>query len=634
MSSRSIYYEVWSNLHALGFPLPDSDTFVEHRLKADVASKEIDAPPLGKILGYLDADLQGIAGEIEAEELRVELRQLRVVPGAGKLLHKVRSSGCKIAFVSDMHIGSSFLEPRLRELGVMVDGDILLVSSDIGLSKSRGGRLFNHLLDSESLTAESLTHYGNSHWSDVKMADKAGGVGVFCPAANPNRFEDLLLEDSHRDSHLEKLASVSRDVRLECGGGGGLTSNEIDEAKESLVGISSSVAAPVLFSFVCWVIDRCRSESISSIRFLSRDGELLCAIAKALPDKITDGLDFGVLEVSRRSLTLPAASVLPLENWIDTGLERKGFLVQQYKKLSPGQIIARAGLSFELHAKLLRPFGLVDKEEPLGEAGLSCWKQALQSEAIRAEIVRESQRRLVATQTYLQQNLVERSGSRTALVDVGWTGQQAALLSALIRHGDGQDPLHLLIGRIDRDTLIAPADIEGWLFDEPKKMSPVENPVALFESFCATTSGGVEGYELDAATGVASAVRRRQEHQSSLVQWGQPDVQRCVLRYAELAGEFADDLDPKTSRDAGEKLLRAFWQHPTRTEALQWGSFPYEQDQAGEVVRQLVSPYNLKQLKARFSGSHIGLDWKAGSVELSPTPIRQLLKLREKLRRT
>jgi hypothetical protein len=87
-------------------------------------------------------------------------------------------------------------------------------------------------------------------------------------------------------------------------------------------------------------------------------------------------------------------------------------------------------------------------------------------------------------------------------------------------------------------------------------------------------------------------------------------------------------------RNVAEELLREFWEHPTRIEAQQWGAFPYEQDQAGEVVRQLVSPYNFAQLKARFKKSYNGLDWKAGSVELSPTPIRQLLKLRERLRRS
>ena len=633
LTSRSIYHDVWTNLVARGLTLPDRDTFVKLRLKADSASKHIDAPSLSKILEFLDSNLQDIRTEIEAEELRVELHQLKVIPGAQQLLNKARSSGCRIAFVSDMHIGAAFLEPRLRELGLMVDGDTLLVSSDVGLSKSRGGRLFNRLLKSESLAADSLTHYGNSLWSDVKMANKAGGLGVMCPAGNNNRFEEILLEASQEDNHLEKLASVSRDVRLEYGGAGGLSLDEIDAAKESLHGISSSVAAPVLFSFICWVIDRCRRDSITNIRFLTRDGELLCAIAKVLPAKITEGLDFGVLEVSRRSLLLPAASVVPLENWIQAGLEPRAFLLQQYQHLSPSQIIARAGLSFESHADILKPFGLSNQSEPMGEVGLLRWRKALQSEAVKTEIARESRKRLATTQLYLQQNLASASGSRTALVDIGWTGQQAAMLSALIRHGGGQDPLHLLIGRLDRDPLVMPAEIEGWLFDEPEKLPPVENPIALFESFCATTSGGVEGYEVDETSGIATAVRRRQVHQSALVNWGQPNVQRCVLRYAELAGEFADELDSETLRDAAEKLLRAFWERPSRIEALQWGSFPYEQDQAGDVVRQLVSPYNLAQLKARFNGSYNGLDWKAGSVELSPTPIRQLLKLRERVRR-
>ena len=206
-----------------------------------------------------------------------------------------------------------------------------------------------------------------------------------------------------------------------------------------------------------------------------------------------------MLEVSRQSLLLPAASVISIEKWGQLGLEPGSFLVQQYDQIPARQVIARAGILFENHADVLGQFGITDPESPLGHSGLKCWANALQAESIRQLIIEESGRRLVNAQAYFSQNLPDISDKRIALIDIGWTGQQAAMLSALIRQIGGADPLHLHVGRLRSRPLIVPADIEYWLFNELIKRSPVENPVALFESFCVTTTGGVEGYQLDSA---------------------------------------------------------------------------------------------------------------------------------------
>jgi len=602
------------------------------RTRADAASKHIDAPTLQQILQYLPADLQSSASDIEAVEIEVELEQLSLIPGALPRVLDARDAGNQIAFISDMHIGAAHLEPRLRELGLFIDGDHLLVSSDVPASKSRGGHLFEHFLNVHDVDGGSVTHLGNSEWSDVKMAAKFGITSALCPSANLNRYEQLFVDASKNGHDLERFASLARDVRLQFDSSGAKPVQEIDLAEESLTNVSASVVAPVFISFVLWIIERCRTESITSIRFLTRDGELAYSIAKALPKEITEGLDFGMLEVSRKSLLLPAASVLPIDSWLSLGVEPGSFLVQQYDQLPAWLVISRSGLTFEKHAAMLAEFDIVDPSSPLGEDGLRNWKRALKSEAVRNEIQLESGKRLIATNAYLQQNLVDVSGKRSALVDIGWTGQQAAMLSSLIRNLGGEDPLHLFIGRLRERSLIAPADINGWLFDEPGgQPTPVANPVALFESFCTTTSGGVEGYELQ-PDGAALAIRRKQNHQPSLLSWGQPKIRDCVLRFTELTGPWAKDIDSELLRQTCERVLKKFWEHPTKHEAIKWGAFPLEKDQSGDTVQMLANPYNLAQIKSRLTGSYTGADWKAGSFALSPSPIRQILKAGESVR--
>ena len=619
-------------LRESGHTLPDCAAFIDARLQADIASEHIDAPTLRQILQSLGKDLRHLSKEIESVEIEVEMNLLRLLPGADMQIEQARLSGCQIAFLSDMHIGSRHLRSKLRELDVLKEGDLLMVSSDYGFSKSRDGRLFKHFLEVNELSADSVTHFGNSEWSDVKMAHKNGISAHLCSAANPNRFESLLIAESKGYGALERMASVARDTRLYCGSAAGVIDNRMTKEADVLPTVACCVVSPVLTAFVLWSIKRCKEQSISAIRFLTRDGELLYLIAKALPAKLTEGLDLGMLEVSRQSLLLPAASVIPIEKWVQSGLEPGSFLVQQYDQLPAREVISRAGISFENHADLLKQFGIIDAVNPLGETGLKDWKIALQSESIRHSILEESSKRLITTQAYLRQNLPGVSDKRFALIDIGWTGQQAAMLSALIRQNGGVDPLHLHVGRLRTRPLIVPADIEVWLFNELIKRSPVENPVALFESFCVTTTGGVKGYELDSA-GVASAIRRTQNHHSDIVSWGQPELRRCVLSFAERAGNSMSTINSEVLRIACEKLLKEFWESPSRYEARKWGAFPYEQDQSGQSVKQLINPYNMAQLRSRFTGTYFGVDWKAGSIELSPSPIRQLMKLREKCRR-
>jgi len=632
LTSRTVYEDVWSALCDRGLELPDRATFIVMRTAADAASAHLDAPTLRQILDHLPEGLLSLATDIEAAEIDVELNQLSLVPGGRERLSHARETGCRIAFVSDMHIGAHHFDKKLRELGLSEEGDTLLVSSDHGVSKSRGGRLFECLLTSEGVPPGHVTHYGNNGWSDVKMARKAGVSGHLCPAANPNRFENLLIEASDRCRELEQVASHSRDIRLHFGAAGARPLRDIDLREESLAEIAASVVGPALVSFVLWVIRRCREESITTIRFLARDGELPCLIAGALPAHITEGLDLGMLEVSRRALTLPAASVIPLEDWLEAGLQAGSFLVQQYDRLPARDVIARVGLDLERHAHLLGPFGITDPEKPLGETGLVNWRRAIQDESVRGVIRQASLHRLSATTAYLRDNLKGMAGTRTAMVDIGWTGQQATMLSAMVRHLGGLDPLHLHVGRLSDLPSAVPVSIESWLFDERERSSPLENPVALFETFCVTTSGGVTGYEIE-RDGTVSVLRGHQGHEACVLAWGQPLLRDCVLKFARDAGAVMHGLEPDVLLEVCTELLREFWERPSRAEAAKWGEFPYEQDQAGLVVRKLANPYNLEQFKARFSDAYGGIDWKAGSVELSPSPLRQILKVRERYRR-
>lgn len=630
VSEEFVFESVWHELSKRGISLPSLEQYVQHRSDATRASQPIDAPSLQAILKHLPKSYLAHADVIESVESEIEMQQLSVVPSAIAFISTLRQKGTRIAFLSDMHISAIYLQEKIASLGLFEEGDVLLVSSDVGFSKARDGNLFRYFLDKFPIVPSNVTHFGNSFWSDVKMAKKHNIHAKYIPDLNPNKYEaligDVALDNKARDS----LINASKLTRLH--------SYDADDVclfsdahvdKKIVANVASSVAGPVLYFFVHWVLKRCREKSISTVRFLTRDGEIFKAIVDELPAKLTDGFDIQLLEVSRNSLVLPTASVVSIDSWVQAGIEPGSFLVQHFDKLPAQHLFNRAGLCIHHNEALLLEFGLAESDKPLGAAGLEKWKQALASPKVQEVILASSRSRLESVSGYLQQNIGTSNSGDVALVDVGWTGQQAAMLSALIQHATQRASLNLLVGRLRTLPLLSEASIEGWLFDESNnRPSPVQNPVALFESFLATTSGGVESYGQN-GSGSWVAKRRVQQHTQALENWGQPTVKLCVTEYAKL---YETTLSADEQLVMANTLLKAFWCKPAAGEAKYWGSFPYEQDQSGENIIELARKYSFQSLLYRLFGKKQEVDWKAGSLKISNPAIRLFAKVYDSLK--
>lgn len=630
-SEITVFELTWKELSSLHINFPKLEAYVRDRQEAQRHSGVIDAPSLSKILEFLPDIYRPFLADIESLESKLEMRQLSVAPSIIKYIAGLRKKNIKIAFISDMHIGAKHLQPTIESLGLYKKGDIVLVSSDVGCSKSRQGKLFRYFLNHNNLSAKHIVHHGNSFWSDVKMARKHGIAPRFIPELNPNRFEVLIKKEIADRGIRKQLMSGSKKTRIEAYEK--FDTSLFDQPRrhdKTLINIASSVAGPVLYFFVLWAIKQCRQRSITRIRFLTRDGEILKAIADELPSDLTEGLDIQLLEVSRNSIVLPTASVVPIEDWIQAGLQPNSYLVQHHDRLPAQHVFQRAGLCVEKNSDVLSEFGLTDGNTPLGDEGLEKWKLALASAQVHEIIRRSSEERLHAVSAYLQQNIGSPSAGEVALVDVGWTGQQAAMLGALIQQTVKVKSLHLLVGRLKRFPLLTDANIEGWLFDETaNRPSPTSNPVALFESFLATLSGGVQAYE-QAAEGHWIAKRRSQHHTNALSDWGQKIVRECLVNYAKNSEE--NQLSSSDQLALSEILLKEFWCNPSVEEAIHWGKFPYEQDQTGKSVATLAREYQVKSLCRKLVGIKHEIDWKAGSLAISAAPIREMIKIFEFLK--
>ncbi len=567
-----------------------------------------------------------VLARAQAEEIAVEHELLRPVPGAANRIAEARRAG-SVAFVSDMHLPAVELEKMLRRYELMVDEDLLVVSCEAGFSKSNEGALFALLASRDEIDPARTTHYGNHEWSDVKMARKHGFAAEHLDAANPNRYEDILEQHARSTGGLTSLlAGAAREARLtQLATTPGQSSNHATHIQT----VAADVAGPVLLAFTLWALRRCREENISRVYFLTRDGELPLEIAQLLPESISSGMELAMLEVGRAAISVPSIAAGDFDRWYESGTASGSFLVQHADELDAAALLKRVGLDGTEHLELVaRHVNISDG--PFSEDELAQWVRTCASGEIRDAIIAESHRRLPVVLDYLQQSGVA-SGDRVAMIDVGWTGQHSAMLSALTEMAGGQSPLHLHIGRRGHRALLHDADIEHWLFDESTGSLPIANPVALFETFCVSLNESVIGYERHGDR--VRAVRRDGHHDEALRAWGVPLMRQSILKTVELArldGSLAPlDVDLTS---VSKELLRAFWDRPTVPEAQAWGAFPFEQDQVGNAVRTLAVRYDANHLRARQAGEFYGLDWKAGSIAISSPAVRVALQAAEQIR--
>ena len=81
-------------------------------------------------------------------------------------------------------------------------------------------------------------------------------------------------------------------------------------------------------------------------------------------------------------------------------------------------------------------------------------------------------------------------------------------------------------------------------------------------------------------------------------------------------------------RSGVDAVVRAFLDHPTAAEARAWGAFPCE-DEAGATEQMLAAPYHWSYLLARArsdTSARAFRYWKQGSVEITPWPMRWIVK--------
>ncbi len=356
--------------------------------------------------------------------------------------------------------------------------------------------------------------------------------------------------------------------------------------------------------------------------FLSRNGRLPFEVFSRLGETTTGGIGYRYLRLSRDALRVPSADAVGLDHWLEVGqADAEAFLCEFDDRLTLAQCMSRIGLDPARDAEAVHRHGL-DPTAAVAAQDRAQWARFLDDDDVRARLHAEAHRSRRLLVDYFDSHGVY-ADRRVGVVDIGWTGQQAAMMSACLDAGSGDGAVqHFHLGREHAVPLLVPTEIHRFLFDGRDR--PVNNPIGLYELFTATSEPGMAGLRR-LPDGRVEAELRDEDNRSN---------SELVEPLHRLVAEFTDELAPSLRsehlaadlRAPLRSLARTFWFEPTPAEGRVFGGLPWEVDASGHVVRPFAQPIALRELpRVLRPGGLAGRQWSVGAVAASRWPVRWLL---------
>jgi len=446
----------------------------------------------------------------------------------------------------------------------------------------------------------------------------ASGSGAQ-PCSAPNRYESLLERYAAPTNGVAPLlADASRFVR---------SLNRTEGRAGRLVGVAAGVAAPALVGFVAWTLESARRAGCARLAYVSRDGQILHAIASRLEAHrpAGDRLELVYTHGGRR-VWHPAGltpDVLGAEApgwWIGEGMPA-GAPPAPLEMLALDERDVPEGVAASVREVRRRPVA----EQPAQLRAL--WARADVQVAL-GDLSRERRRLLCA---YLA-----RSGlgeGRWAMVDVGWRGRSAVSLNRALGAEGMTEPLNLYFGLIKPDAeMTRTGDWAPYLFCRPgpdREAGDLGGGLPSFiEVICSADHGPVRGFR-EGLDGVEPVM---DPYDTAPDEWGMREVQSVILAVTDRVAPFVADLAEADLRPALIDLLRLFLHRPDRAEVEAWGPFPFAPDPGGAAAAPWVARWSTADmLRWAAQGRQPHSFWPQASRLLAPRAGRSLVELRKRV---
>ncbi len=336
--------------------------------------------------------------------------------------------------------------------------------------------------------------------------------------------------------------------------------------------LTLQVTAPVLFTYVWYVLREAERMGLKRLYFLARDGFVLLQIAREIVKACPVGLELRYLYCSRASLRMPSYHRIPEAEAMDLLLHRGTNLTVQH-------ILDRADVSDTQRRAVYEALGLNAETASarLSENEFNVICDKLRNCNVFRSIVMENSRAAYETAMpyFIQEGLTD--GTRFGIVDSGWTGSMQRSLRQLSEEIPPMTGFYF--GMFARPKSTGDGIYNTWYFSADSKISVrTKFNNNLFECMCAAPHGMTTGYRQDTdnryvpvmmpydAADASDAVIRTQ------ISCCEAFAKHCAAAISYL--NFDTTLMHRISR----RLLTALMYRPDRTEAEAFGCFTFCDD--------------------------------------------------------
>jgi len=520
------------------------------------------------------------ARQIEVER---ELASMRPIAESVDALAAHLAAGGEALLLSDMYLEPSLIARILAQRAPALSRCTLHVSSETGHRKHTGA-LFRYVLEQRRGAPPIALHVGDNHRADVAQARATGIVAHHYAPARLTRFEKRLDSRSIGDPLLRSaVAGAARAARL---------SRSFQNPHEAaLWRIGTTVAGPMITSFVVWLLQRASEDGVDQLYFVARDGQVLLRVAELLCACLGLDIRCSYLYGSRQGWHLPGVT--------EIGEFERGWMLEQFSRHTLRALLKRVDIEPEGISDALTRVGIAPGrwDQKLTLADGEALNRLLEDPEAEAAILDSAARhRALALDYFRTEGLFE--AVRPGLVDIGWQGR---LQRSLCRMMQTEAPeFHTRLHGYYLGLRRHAAFEEGGrfkAFSAPRRTELLAagsaGVWALVEVFTTADHGSLRRFER-APDGHVRPVLIESGFQEPL-EWGAMVQQDAIVAYARELCDAAKlgglELDGEADgfKQAALQAFERFAAHPDRDEADAYGAYPEFSDQQHATGAELAS---------------------------------------------
>ncbi|MCL2363877.1 MAG: hypothetical protein FWC71_04350 [Defluviitaleaceae bacterium] len=345
---------------------------------------------------------------------------------------------------------------------------------------------------------------------------------------------------------------------------------------KTFLSVTSQITAPVLVSFVIWVLYNAEKQNIRNLLFISRDGLVMYEIADILCKKWGIMIECKYFHASRSSLGLPMFAI------------DKNYALEKLCSLDSGNKTLRdlykaAGIT-EFRANLNELVNKKTKEKLLHDHEFQ--KYALQVSEVELENTRK----------YFIEYMPE---SKFAIVDSGWRGSIQEAFGKLYKHFFNRSPSDVTgfyFGML-RTPFRSTGKYFSYYFSPDVNFYRLKGfCIDLFECLCAANHGRVVGYtqEKDGIRMVPVFAEEMLECSSS---WDAGKQIELCIAYTKIFASQNCKTTTLPNTQIIDKLFKIFMNSPSREEAVVYGAIPFSRSVIENNVGTLARTLSDDELK-------------------------------------